>query len=149
MGIETDRQMLLWSTEGGWEGRSHVSWPLSKLCWSQRPDEVAVAGSQLHSARRDSEEEECILFSLTLLDVSKWAVLASSSTNTKSKAFFSNPKSIKHIKMAGFFSFKRTMIKVIKTYKILLSLHIIYNTRPKHLLKFLFSNFLFRNKTFP
>lgn len=49
--------------------------------------------------------------------------------------------------MAGFF-FKRTMIKVIKTYKILLSLHIIYNTRLKHLLKFLFSNFLFRNKTF-
>lgn len=58
-----------------------------------------------------------------------------------------NKKKHKHIKMASFFFFKRTMNNVIKTYKNLLSLHIIY-TRLKHLLKFLFSNFLFRNKTF-
>ena len=75
------------------------------------------------------------------------AVPASSSTNTKSKACFPTQKKHEHIKMASIFFFKRTMNNVIKTYKNLLSLHIIY-TRLKHLLKFLFSNFLFRNKTF-
>lgn len=137
--------VLLWRRET-WEQEPCLTpscFALLSLCarW-----ERSVAAAPCRERKRKSAS--CSFSpSLCGFHVFRSAVLASSSTNTQSKACFPTQKKHKHIKMASFFSFKITMNNVIKTYKNLLSLHIIY-TRLKHLLKFLFSNFLFWNKTF-